>query len=58
VTASISIISLRHKVIVVGGVTRMPNNSFKLTGPFVTRLAVWESRQAARQPSLQLNSVR
>ena len=36
----------------------MPNKSFKLSGPLVTRLAVVEKpRQAARQPSLQLNST-
>jgi len=34
-----------------------PNKSFQLTGPFVTRLAVWGSRQAARQPFRQLNST-
>jgi hypothetical protein len=35
-----------------------PNKSFKLTGPLVTRLAVVEKpKQAARQPSLQLNST-
>jgi len=35
-----------------------PNKSFKLTGPLVTRLAVVEKpRQAARQPTLQLNST-
>ena len=36
----------------------LPNKSFKLTGPFVTRLAVVDKpKQAARQPSLQLNST-
>jgi DNA-directed RNA polymerase subunit RPC12/RpoP len=34
-----------------------PNKSFQLTGPLVTRLAMWESRQAARPPSRQLNST-
>lgn len=38
-------------------VVRERNKSFKLTGPLVTWLAVWGSRQAARQPSLQLNST-
>lgn len=40
-------------------VEREPNKSFKLTGPLVTRLASRRGpcEQAARQPSLQLNST-